>query len=417
MKFFKNRNDDLQNAFPAKPGKRFASFCIDFIIVCLFSFLVFLDGQAIAENTSSYVSSGEKVQEEIAYYNNMVSDAKLVEFEDEEKTIRDDSDVMILKNVLRAVYHSYNSYGGDANAPFDISTKREELTKWGEASPENDSISYFYLKYVPLHNENSEIVYIGDKTYPSFLYSYYQQKFDTNSSMFTFPSDTSIDDVPLLTKEVASCIYHYLYISETDTLGTTGKTFYDNFYSGYSSMLDNSESVLLKSEPYYTDHYVVYRSNLYTQGRIMDVALIVSCFIGALIGVVIPKFIFGNDRTIGRLLLSLGTVSLVDKKVPLSETIVISLFSIIGFQVVAVILFLFKPFNGVFDTMMMPLIGDKFLYLYYLLIIFLMGIVNNVSTLFSANGQSLLEMAFNVRVNDLKRTDIESDSQPESRSY
>lgn len=149
----------------------------------------------------------------------------------------------------------------------------------------------------------------------------------------------------------------------------------------------------------------------------MDVALIVSCFIGALIGVVIPKFIFGNDRTIGRLLLSLGTVSLVDKKVPLSETIVISLFSIIGFQVVAVILFLFKPFNGVFDTMMMPLIGDKFLYLYYLLIIFLMGIVNNVSTLFSANGQSLLEMAFNVRVNDLKRTDIESDSQPGSRSY
>ena len=46
---FETTHELLKRASPAKPGKRFVSFCIDFVIVFLVSYLAFLGGFQITK--------------------------------------------------------------------------------------------------------------------------------------------------------------------------------------------------------------------------------------------------------------------------------------------------------------------------------------------------------------------------------
>ena len=64
---FETTHELLKRASPAKPGKRFVSFFIDFIIVFFVSYLVFLGGFQITKSNKGYISTQDKIQEEITY--------------------------------------------------------------------------------------------------------------------------------------------------------------------------------------------------------------------------------------------------------------------------------------------------------------------------------------------------------------
>ena len=73
--------EELKHASPAKPGKRFLAFMIDCVLVCIFSFLIFIVGNLINTNTNSYKNADSIIKEEIDYYNNFVEQSRAVEFE------------------------------------------------------------------------------------------------------------------------------------------------------------------------------------------------------------------------------------------------------------------------------------------------------------------------------------------------
>lgn len=405
---FKSDINRLKRASPAKAGKRFASFFIDFVIVIGMAFLVFLAARPIIENSDSYKKASDTVRTEIDYYNDLVADTHIVEFIDEEKKERKDYDIMVLENINRAVYQSYLAFGNEQETRFVIE-EGSTAASFGRADLTTDNVAYFYTQYVP---SNGQIIDYGGRSALEYLYYLYESSFYTNRTMFTFDEKLGI---PTMNTRTAYSIYHYLYVNEDDTDGQQGKAYYDVYYNAYSSMLERAESLLIRSEPYHTEHYEVYRQSLYLQGRLMNVGLIISILIGYLIAILLPKLLFKDEKTIGRLILGLGTIHHKDEFVttPIILTLVKSIPGIIGFLTCAVVLYMFPPFVGVFDSMVYPLItigSFSVSFLIIILIISIVAVINSCFSLFTHLKQCLLEMVtktYLVDIHYLDDTDLD----------
>lgn len=409
MKIFESKIIDLRRASPAKPSKRFISCFIDMIICGVIALLLFSGASAIAHNTNAYIDAGEIVQSEIDYYVDWTDESRVVEYLDKENGIRKDKEIMVYENLLKAIYHSYNVLGNAQQPEFTLDNN-ENVKKFGESSLENDTVAYFYTSYAP---ENG-LLNLDGKSKTEYLFELYQEVFSTNSTMFVY--NLNISEVPVLTTQVAYSILYYLNNNSEDTIGQAGLSYYNSFYENYAYMLSNAENIMIRSEPYYSTHYVPYFEAYSIQARITNIALLISIVIAYILGVFVPKLLFKDERSLGRVLMKLGTINNDGEAINIISIIIKSIFEIIGFTFIAFIMYMFPPFNGVFDAMMTPFIGEYSLTI-ILLIIAVVGLVINAFALFTHYRQNLINMIFRDQVVDLHYLDNgDPDDESEGKS-
>jgi len=125
-------------------SKRFVCCVIDMILVALLAELVFMGLFQITQSTSAYSAAKATVKDEIAYYESLTEETHIVEYVD---GARVSTDVIVLKNLYRAIYLSYEIFGNSQQPDFKFDTGHD-VTKNGIHSVENDNIAYFYLKYL-----------------------------------------------------------------------------------------------------------------------------------------------------------------------------------------------------------------------------------------------------------------------------
>lgn len=415
---FETTHDLLKRASPAKPGKRFVSFCIDFVIVFLVTYLVFLGCFQVVKQNKSYQQAQQKIKDEITYYNELFSDSKLIEFIDEEKTVRKDEEVLVIENVCRAIVHAYkNSSDPDFHIPDDeLKGKEKTVSYYGEASLETDVISYFYTKYVVNHPE-MQIVNFHSQSPLEYLYDTYDYQFN-GKEIFVRTNDGVT--VPTLTSQAANKMYHYLFVDSQDELGKSGKDVYFSFYTGYTNMLNNAESLLVRSEPYFSTHYQDYRAAFNQQGRIVNWTLLGCMVVGYLLGILLPKLLLKDERTIGRLIMKLGVMTREQDKLPWYTILLHSVLGVFGFTSTMLFMYLLPPFNGIYDFIFMPLFHHSLVITMALLfvIVILLTAIIYVSTLFMHFKTSLVDLLSRSYVVDLKHIDEgDFDDQYEGKSY
>lgn len=396
MKLFTSNILTLENAGSADGSKRFISYVIDLILLIIVSFLVSMPLNSAFLHGKTYKQQNAIVQEEIAYYNRYIEETHLVSFIDDEKTVRKDSEIMSLENLLRSIYHSYNSLGNNQQPDFIIKDG-DDVTKYGEASLINDSIAYFYTQYIPAHPE-LDILDYGGLTPQQYLFKVYKDSFGNNSLMFVF-DESDPNNLPTLNSQRAYYIYHYLYVDESDLVGKEGQKDYRSFQRAYSYMLETAEQLMVKAEPYYSMHYLNYRNSYASASRCLNYSIILSITIGYLLVIQLPKLLFMDDVTLGRKITGLGVITNNRKKIRVYQKIIHSILGIIGYLTIIPVLYLFSPYWGVYSTMTVPLIGNISL-LMIVMIVLLLGAIDKTFILFTHNKVSLIEMILRTRVVD-----------------
>ena len=375
-------------------SKRFVCCVIDLVLVALVAELIFMGVIQITRNTSAYTDATTAINDEIEYYERMTEDTHIVEYVDGKRV---STDVLVLKNLYRAICLSYELFGNNQQPDFSFDKSHDVMIN-GVHSTENDNVAYFYTKY--LKNDPPIDIVVKDD-----FFEIYKKAFgDDAGFMFSFNKDVS--DMPVLNTQVAYYLFHYLFIDSSDSIGQTGATYYRSYFNGYSKMLDDAEMLILQSEPYYSTRYLAYREAYCAEARYTNITLIVSIILACFIVLLIPRYVFGDGKTVGYKLFGLGVIGAEGQKtewyVPLVRTAIES----IGFIPVAFILYLFPPYNGGYEAMFVPVTVESRLSLgLVILIVTVVGGIVNAFGLFTSKRQTLLNLIFNDLVVDVHYLD------------
>lgn len=388
--------EELQHASPVKPGKRFQSFFVDCLIVTIISYIFFSCANLIVSNTSVYKNAENIVREEVAYFNDYLSESRAMEFEiiNGEKVRKDQIidegtgiSKIVLENINRAIYYSYELFG-DFESQFGLSIDQDDLELIKTSVSDNgyevdNNISYFYCHYL-LNSEDSFSVSFASKTEAQlYVQEEYKDAFSENANdMFVF--DLNQSPVPVLKTKAAYYLYYYIYIGSDSEINGEAEQYYYAFDTAYSGMLSTASKLMITSEPYYSTHYKNYSTNDAIVGGLTNVALIISIFLGYTVGILLPKLIFKHERTFGRLLFKLGGISLENEPVSWKVTLIKSLLGCIGYLSISFLIYMFPPFNGSFRAMAMPFIGEV-PYMIILIVILVVAIINSCIMLFTQN--------------------------------
>ena len=407
MKIFDSNIETLRKSSPAKLSKRFVCCVIDLILVALLAEGIFAGLFAITKNTPAFTSAETILNDEIAYYESMTEKTHIVEYVDGERV---STDVVVLKNLYRAICLSYEVFGNNQQPSFSFDENHDVMIN-GIHSAENDNVAYFYTHYL----KENPILGIDSST---DIFEIYREGFGSDADfMFSFNKENS--DLPVLNTQVAYYLFHYFFIDSADSIGQTGKTYYDSYYRGYANMLERAEQSILQSEPYFSSHYAVYRKAYTAEARYTNVALIISVVLSVLIILLLPRYLFGDGKSVGYKIFGLGVVGTDGRKIEWYLPLVQTLIECIGFIPVAFILYLFPPFNGVFDAMFTPLINNSNIsFALVILVITVIGGVVNAFGLFTNKRQNLLNIIFDNVVVDTHYVDEgERDETNHGRSY
>lgn len=394
MNIFKSNIDVLRRSSPAKLSKRFVCFAIDFILVALIAGVIFSGLFNITQNTSAYKASNQMVKDEIAYYEELTKETHIVEYVDGARVT---TDVVVLKNIYRAICLSYEIFGNNQQPDFVIDANHDVMLN-GVHSAENDNVAYFYTRYLM---DNPSIVIESSKD----VFEIYKNAFgDDATFMFSFNKDLA--EIPVLNTQVAYYLFHYLFIDSSDTIGQTGATYYRSYYNAYANMLEEAETLIIKSEPYYSTHYADYKNAYSTEARYTNITLVLSIFIACFIVLLVPKCLFKNEKTIGYKLFGLGVIRTDGEEnawyVPLLKTVI----DCFGFIPVAFILYLFPPFNGGYEAMFMPVSTECSISLAMMILtVTIIGGIVNAFSLFTYKRQNLFNLIFDDVVVDVNYID------------
>ena len=184
-------------------------------------------------------------------------------------------------------------------------------------------------------------------------------------------------------------------------------------------MLEEAEMLILNSEPYYSTRYLRYRQAYCAEARYVNITLVISIILACLIVLLIPKYLFGDGRTVGYRLLGLGVLrtdgSRIEWYVPLVKTLVAA----VGFIPIAFILYLFPPFSGGYEAMFVPVTVESRISLALaVLVISVIGGIVNAFGLFTNKRQNLINLIFDDLVLDSNHPDEgEEDSVRQGRDY
>lgn len=384
-------------------SKRFVSCVVDLILVAIVAELIFAGLLQVTVNSTFYNDAAAKLEEEISYYEKWTEETHIVEYVDGRRVT---TDVIVLKNLYRAICLSYEVFGNNQQPDFEFFSGHD-VTVNGTHSLENDNIAYFYTRYLK-ENTGLGIEPKGD------LFEIYRRSFGDDAS-FMFSFNREISDMPVLNTQVAYYLFHYLFIDETDSIGQTGATYYTSYYNGYSNMLEEAEESILKSEPYYSTHYRNYMEAYSAEARYTNITLLISIFIACFIVLLIPRYLFKDGKTVGYKLLGLGVIKADGDKINAYVPLIKTVCACVGFIPIVFILYLFAPFNGSYEAMFVPITVDSGISL-ALIILIILGVdaVVSIIGLFTKKKQNLLNLLFNEIVVDVSLVD---EGEREQRNY
>lgn len=404
--------DELKRAAPSKMSKRFVACFVDMVLVIVVTLGLFSFIFGVTSNSNTYIEQANIVTNEVEYYKKLSEESHLVEYEN---TYRVNGDDIADKNIHRAIYLSYLVFGNEQRPDFKFD-EGHEITSYGIASSTTDNVAYFYTQYVP-NNEGIQIDMRGLNPV-EFLFDVYRTSFGEDANfMFTFNKEKSL--VPILNTQVAYYMFHYLYISQEDAIGQTGMSYYQAYVNAYILMLQDAENILANSEPYHSEHFMVYKKALINQARQVNTCLIISIVISCLLCLLLPKYLFRYERTIGYRIFGLGVVNQLKEENPWYIVLIKTLFDCVGFLTVSIVLYLFEPFNGVFDAMFLPFTLDSKVSLGIIVLICgVLGMLVNIVGLFTHSKQNLLNLIFKDKVVDIHYLDEgDKDDEFEGRPY
>ena len=391
---FKSNIETLKKASPAKPSKRFACWVVDMILVALLAELLFMGAYPLMQNTQGYKAAENTLTDEIAYYQQLTEKTHIVEYVDGRRV---STDVVVLKNLYRAICLSYDVFGSEQQPDFQFGPDHDVRIN-GTHSPDSDNVAYFYTRYLKeapeIHIEASDDVF-----------EIYKKSFgDDAAFMFTFNRELS--QVPVLNTQVAYYLFHYLFIDQSDSIGQTGATYYEAYYNAYANMLEEAETLILQSEPYYSTHYADYKEAFSAQARYTNITLLLSLFVSCFFVLLIPKYLFKDGKTVGYRLLGLGVISTDGQANAWYVSLIKTLLACFGAIPIAFILYLFPPFNGGYEAMFVPVTPQSGISLaLVILAVTAIGGIVNAFCLFTHKRQSLINLIFQDVVVDVHRVD------------
>lgn len=375
-------------------SKRFVCCVIDMLLVGLLAELIFMGAINITYSSSAYKEAVAAVGREVEYYEDLTADTHLVEYVDGERVV---TEVIVRKNICRAICLSYERFSISRPPEFVIE-EGHSVTREGVHSVENDNVAYFYTKYLGQDNA-VKVETDGD------IFRIYKEAFGEDAGLlFTFNKDVS--EIPVLNPQVAYYLFHYLYVDTDDSIGERGAEYYQAYSLAYSSMLNEAEELVLNSEPYFSTRYQDYKEAYSDQARYVNLTLIISIVISAFIVLLIPRLLFKDGRTVGYRIMGLGVITADGEKTPWYASLIKSVLGAAGSIPLAFLLYLFPPFNGVYEAMFVPTTVDSKLSL-GLVILIITAIVGTVNAfgLFTAKKQTLINLIFRDTVVDTHRID------------
>ena len=113
------------------------------ILVALLAELLFMGAFPIARNTQQYKAATSTLAEEIAYYEQLTEKTHIVEYVDGRRV---STDVVVLKNLYRAICLSYDVFGSDQQPDFRFGPDHD-VRMSGTHSLDTDNVAYFYTRY------------------------------------------------------------------------------------------------------------------------------------------------------------------------------------------------------------------------------------------------------------------------------
>ena len=396
---FKSVSDLVSRAAPAKRNLHFLSYIIDVIILAVVSFLLFLGGRAIVTNTDSYKNNYQNYENEIIYYQDMVVEAHLGEYLDEEKHLLIDNEDLSIKMAISQILLSY-SHDNPSSPEFDEdpSIKLKEVyvgefyaDSFQPASFDNDYVSKFFINYVPSHNENNELVDFNDKEPTSYTISFYKRHASKYDKMkFIYASDDS--SLPYLRMDAAHDIYKFLVRADGYT-----RDLYDNFVEFYSAMLSDSEDLVFRAPSYQNGHYQDYLSYRLKTTQAINTTLLISIFIGYYLAIFLPQMIFKDGRSFGKIVLRLASINTDKSETELWKNILRSVLTALSNLYIAFFLMLLPPFNGASMLLYLPyiVIGPLDITLFnIILIMFVLAAGNGIFMLLTHEKRNAIDLLF-----------------------
>lgn len=407
---FKGVSDLLSRAAPANRNHHFLSYIIDIVLVAILSYLLFLGGNTISKNSDNYKTNYANYETEITYYQDMVVDAHISEYLSRDAHLLADREDISLKMAISQVLLSY-TYDNPSSPEFleNPITKLKEIytgsfyeDSFVEASFDNDAISKFIIDYVPLHNENNELIDYHDLSPESYTIIYHKKHANKYDKLkFIYSTDDST--LPYLRVDIASDLYDYLVRADGFT-----RDAYDYFVEFYTSMLTDAENIIFKAPTYQNGHYLDYLKYRKVVTQITNITLLISTFLAYLIVVLTPQLIFKDGRTLGRIFLRLAVTNTDKSEYETWKVIVRSVIGAISNFFIAFFLVLLPPFNGASLTLYLPFItigSFDITLLNIVIVIFVLASVNGIFMLLTHEKRSLTDLIFKTVTVDVTALD------------
>ena len=332
----------------------------------------------------------------------MVVEAHLTEYIDSDNHVRIENEDLSYKNLINQILLSYThdkeaDYHefGDLDPTDDL---KNMYVNAANASFENDNISRFIIEYIPAQEE--KLIDFGSFTPVGYVEEFYKIHASSYANLkFIYKNG----ELPYLKPDVAYDIYRYL----TKADGYT-RDRYDDFVNFYSTMLNDAEDIIFKSESYQSTHYQTFLSSRKTITQLLNVVLIVSIALAYYLIVFLPMMIFRDGRSFGKIFLRLGTINTDKSEVEVWKYILRSFLGAVSSIYLAFFLTLLPPFNGSSMILYLPFITIgtfDITMINIIIIIFALTAVNGIVMLLTHEKRSITDIIFKTITVDITLLD------------
>lgn len=287
MKLQENSIPLLDNA---RTERRLFSGLIDFAIMCILEFAIFLGVIfQIIKIIPAYTTADAKREYEMNILYDMSAEAKLIVKKDDGTICKENE--MFYRYVYKEILLSYNENRLDfindgineIDNPYGVSP----------SSKDENELIYFFTQYA---YERNLLDYEGLEPL-----EYFVTKIGSSFNLDKFfIIDETYQDIPVLKSSVAITYYKELKDNKINEL--------NDLYEYYVGVFKKA-SILVMDQPEYKEHYKIYEDAYFSSISYIAGGILLSHTVSYLIVyLIIPLFAFGYGSTIGRRILKIVIV-------------------------------------------------------------------------------------------------------------
>lgn len=420
----------LSRSSSAKPLKRALASLIDALFILVLIYGCFFGGFKILETTKDYNYTKEQIKYEADYYKDLIEETHLAYYENENNTkIRYENDFFAYINITRLlIYSNENDLSGvgwyeEVKLHDTTSSLPESLTEllnsnienfekipvkeFVASSYENDDIAYFYTQYVPLHNENNNILDFSDYDPKGYFDKLFELTFPSEFTTYFKESKNKSTFPYVIEKSICKKIFYSSNYMNTDKSGDDN---YNYLANGYYSLQENAEKKVINSKDYNSTHYTNYNLNYSKHGHLIVLTLVLSYLVGFLAYNLTTKLIFKEEMTLGRKFLKLGQINYKGGKVKVKDIIIRTVMDAIFYFPLTFIFLFLPPFNSNANSFLVTLVKIGSLEINLLIIyivILVLVLINFICALLTHYKLTAVDMITKTSLKDLKHIDEE----------